>query len=252
MPRRPHLCAMLCVGLLSLPPMAIADADGPDAWRVTGVAREDVLNIRMGPGTEYPVIGALPPDARHLRAKTCTPLATVAQYDTLSADERTALPARWCLVDGGSQGRGWVPQAYLAEDSTASSPFRTASGEEAPPPFDIAVPLVRNLFRKETFLLSRGESLLRDPEASRSWFFLDLARKMASDPGAHPLFDAQDTDIGDISVALDPDEPIRQGVVTVLVRYTNFGISREARAYLRADPEQGGALRIFRIVHGQS
>lgn len=240
-----------CAIFLMLPQMASAEADGPDAWRVSGVAQDDVLNIRMGPGVEYPIIGAFNPDARHLRAETCTPLATFAEFDALSVSERAALPDRWCLMDGGTRGRGWVAQAYLAEDylgANAAGP-NEATGEGTPSPFGIAVPLVRNLFEKEAFLLSRGESIIVDSEVARAWFFLDLARRMSRDPAAYSLFAGQDADVTDVGAMLDPDRPIRQGVVTVLVRYTNFGASRETRVHVRADPEQGGAFRIFSIEH---
>lgn len=244
--------AVTCATLLFLPLAAAAEADGPDAWRVSGVAQDDVLNVRMGPGVEYPVIGAFGPGARHLRAETCTPLASFAEFDALSASERATLPNRWCLIDGGSQGRGWVAQAYLVEDylpAATSEQTGTDGGERASATFDIAVPLVRNFFEKEAFMLARGETLLVDRETSRAWLFLGLARKVARDPAEYSLFDAQDTDIGEITAMLDPDRPIRQGLVTVLVRFTNFGTPREARVLVRADPEQGGAFRIFAIEH---
>jgi uncharacterized protein YraI len=43
------------------PTLAMAEADGPDAWRVSGVANWDTLSVRMGPGTKYAKIGELPP-----------------------------------------------------------------------------------------------------------------------------------------------------------------------------------------------
>ncbi|SDY61759.1 hypothetical protein [Citreimonas salinaria] len=241
--------ALLCAAMVAAPNPAPAEADGPDAWRVSGVASDDVLNMRMGPGTEYPVIGALAHDARHLRAETCAPLATFAQLGALSASERAALPARWCLMDAGSRGRGWVAQAYLAEDSLPAGQAARPPVDKAPPPFDIAVPLVRNLFQKEAFLLGRGESVLDDSEESRAWFALALARRMAADPGAYLLFDAQDVDLGDVTVTHDPANPVRQGLVTILVRFANFGTPREARVLVRADPEQAGAMRIIAVEH---
>lgn len=241
--------SVVCAILLVLPRMASAEADGPDAWRVSGVAQDDVLNIRMGPGVEYPIIGAFEPDARHLLAETCTPLATFAEFDALSDSDRATLPDRWCLMDGGTRGRGWVAHAYLAEDylGADAAELNEGAGERAPPPFDIAVPLVRNLFEKEAFLLGRGESLLADSGEARAWFFLDVARRISRDPAAYSLFAGQDADVTDVTAVLDPDRPIRQGVVTVLVRYTNFGASRETRVLVRADPKQGGAFRVFSI-----
>lgn len=65
---------------------------------VTGVADDDVLVIRSGPGTEYFQHGEL------------TPGATVAA--TAAADLATD-SGTWILVDGGSQGVGWVNAAFL-------------------------------------------------------------------------------------------------------------------------------------------
>ena len=40
---------------------AVAEADGPDFYRVVGVASNDMLNLRRGPGTNYETIVGLPP-----------------------------------------------------------------------------------------------------------------------------------------------------------------------------------------------
>jgi len=42
--------ALLSLGLFPLATRAEIDGHGPDAWRVTGVAPDDVLNAWMGPG----------------------------------------------------------------------------------------------------------------------------------------------------------------------------------------------------------
>lgn len=240
------LAAILAAVLPAAP--ALAEATGPDAWRVRGVAPGDVLNVRMGPGTDYPTIGAFAPDARHLRAETCVPLSTFAQHQALTAAERRALPPRWCLVDGGQAGRGWVAQRFLAED-VAASPPRAATPAQGPavaPPHDIAVPLVRNLYDRA--IHSGGRLDLADPQTAGAWFFADVARRLGGG-GADPLFDAQDTDISGLSVAFDPAQPVLRGTARVIVRFENFGSPRRAVAYLRADPARGGAIRIFRIEH---
>ncbi|MGV0908506.1 hypothetical protein [Martelella sp. FOR1707] len=59
--------------LLASVAQAEIDGSGPDAWRVTGVAPNDVLNVRMGPGTDYPVIATLAHDQRELQQITCVP-----------------------------------------------------------------------------------------------------------------------------------------------------------------------------------
>ncbi|WP_373354930.1 SH3 domain-containing protein [Pseudoroseicyclus sp. CXY001] len=67
----------------------------PALHDVTGVAADDVLNIRSGPGTGNPVIAALPPDARGV--------------EVVAASEDGA----WGLVNTG-EGSGWVSMAFLA------------------------------------------------------------------------------------------------------------------------------------------
>lgn len=94
-----------------------AEADGPDAWRVTGVAPHDVLNMRMGPGTGYMVIGSLGPYARGLKSITCVPLLSMQIWDGLSEAQRAALPSRWCLVQHPESGQsGWIAGRFMTED----------------------------------------------------------------------------------------------------------------------------------------
>lgn len=93
------------------------DGHGPDAWRVTGVAANDVLNMRMGPGTKYLVIDSLAPNARGLELITCVPLTIPAIYYKLTEAQRAALPQRWCLIRSKDFSKaGWVAQRFLMED----------------------------------------------------------------------------------------------------------------------------------------
>ena len=97
---------------------ALATADGPDAWRVSGVSPGDVLNVRVGPGTDYFVLTALPHDARGLQVGTCTPTVTQAQYFALSPAAQAQLGryTRWCVVSLAGEQLGWVNARFLAED----------------------------------------------------------------------------------------------------------------------------------------
>lgn len=101
---------IMAAALLALGAPLAVQADG--AWRVTGVQAGDILNMRMGPGTEYPVIDGLAPDARGLLQVTCVPLPSAPQHDA-------ALPD-WCLVQSmdGSHS-GWVARRFLAADDSA-------------------------------------------------------------------------------------------------------------------------------------
>jgi hypothetical protein len=104
--------------IIAMPTFAIGEADGPDAWQVTGVASWDSLSVRMGPGTKYIKIGELPPNTRHLRYTECVPYLNAGIWENLSDYQRNNLPQRWCMVFDSDRGiRGWVAGKYLAEDS---------------------------------------------------------------------------------------------------------------------------------------
>lgn len=99
--------------------VAHATADGPDAWRVQNVASHDHLNARVGPGTSYFVIDALPYNARQVQVVFCTPTTTREQYFALSYHQQQQLNgyATWCLVNWNGQQRGWVNRRFLTEDA---------------------------------------------------------------------------------------------------------------------------------------
>lgn len=126
--RRRHgiLLALASAALLAAPAWADLDGHGPDAWRVTGVAANDVLNVRMGPDTSYPVIATFAANERGLQQVTCVPLVPQAAWLQMTQAQRNALPQAWCLMRSADLSRsGWVAQRYLGEDVAAA-------GTEAP------------------------------------------------------------------------------------------------------------------------
>jgi len=92
---------------------------GPDAWRVHGVASHDHLNARVGPGTSYFVIDALPYNARGIQVSYCTPTVTQQQFYGLTYQQQQRLNqySAWCLVTWNGYQRGWVNRRFLAEDA---------------------------------------------------------------------------------------------------------------------------------------
>lgn len=115
---RKTLMMIAALTFANSPALAEIDGHGPDAWRVTGVAADDVLNMRMGPGTDYLVIDHLAPDARGLQQVTCVPLLIQPYHSALSDAQRAALPQRWCLMRSADLSKaGWVAQRFLAEDT---------------------------------------------------------------------------------------------------------------------------------------
>lgn len=243
--------------MLATPALAEIDGHGPDAWRVTGVASDDTLNMRMGPGTDYLVIDRLPPDARGLRLVTCVPLLIQPYYSALTEAQRAALPQRWCLMQSADFAKaGWVAQRFLMEDGgeaaqpAADTGMSSTAAPEATgdPLIDGAQSLVKRLY--DAFAASQSEA---DnpfaPANAASYFFADLVPELAGH-GADLLYDAQDFDGSVTRIAPDPDQPMFRGMITINVDFTNFGASKRTVFRLRADTDQPGApFRIFSIGH---
>ncbi len=246
-----------CCGLALAAPAAWAEIDGhgPDAWRVTGVAADDVLNMRMGPGTSYLVIDSLPPNARGLELITCVPLLIPSIYYRLTEAQRANLPQRWCLMRTGDFSKaGWVAQRFLMEDGLeeVSAPG-SATGSDVlqtigDPLIDNAAFLVRDLYAAFEAQRSAAENPFASPLA-RQYFFADLVPALAGH-GGDVLYDAQDFQGRITRITPDPDQPMLRGMITVNVDFTNFGLDKRAVFLLRADTAQPGApSRIFRIEH---
>lgn len=121
----------LCTTMLLVPALAHAQLDGhgPDAWRVTGVEPGKVLDLRMGPGEQYLVIGSFKHDARGLQQITCVPYMTYKIFQELTPKQRVLLGPRWCMMHDASRTvAGWVPQVNLMEDVALTD------GEKVPGP----------------------------------------------------------------------------------------------------------------------
>ena len=109
------LAAILACSVL-VPSSARAEADGPDYYAVTGVAADDVLNIRARPSAASAKIGQIPPDGRQLRNLGCQGGPSFAQWQTMDETERRqAARQRWCKIS--YQGiEGWVAARFVKED----------------------------------------------------------------------------------------------------------------------------------------
>jgi len=258
----------LAIGLALAAPSARAEIDGhgPDAWRVTGVSANDVLNARMGPGTNYPVIETFAPNERGLIQITCVPYFTPAIYERMTQAQLDALPARWCLMRNASLSKaGWVAQRYITPDDTIATPGRTERSSthpvQSPPepyaadpdidPVAQAQDLVREIYEREFMAEGGGMASAFDPSVAHNYFTEDIVALLASgNIGAHPLYGAQDFDGAVGEPMPDPDQPMFRGMITINVDFTNFGQPQRAVFYLRADTTKAGApLRIFRVEH---
>ncbi len=94
---------------------AVAEADGPDAWRVVGVRPDDTLNMHADASARSRTILKIPHDATGLANRGCKGGPTFAQWQAMTAAERErSARARWCRVS--YQGKtGWVAGRFLAE-----------------------------------------------------------------------------------------------------------------------------------------
>lgn len=96
-----------------------ATADGPEFWQVTGVRSDDVLNMRMGPGTDYMILNALPHNARNVKAIVCVPTLDDGDYFSLTEAEQAQINSlsRWCYMRTDDFKHGWVNMRFMEEDS---------------------------------------------------------------------------------------------------------------------------------------
>ena len=105
--------------LMTASGLALAEADGPDYYRVQGVAGNDVLNIRSEADPHANKVGAIPPGADCVRNLGCKGGLTLDEFKKLSKNEQAAAKKdhpRWCHIDYHGVN-GWVSGRYLAEGS---------------------------------------------------------------------------------------------------------------------------------------
>lgn len=96
---------------------ALAEAGGPDFYRVVDVAADDVLNIRAGPARGHKIVGTIPPEWDGIANFGCVGGLSLVEWEAATAEERAAArDRRWCRV-GYDRIIGWSAGRYLAEGS---------------------------------------------------------------------------------------------------------------------------------------
>lgn len=94
---------------------AAAEADGPDFYRVVGIAPQSALNMRAEPSVGARKVGAIPAGADGLRNLGCKGGLPFQEWMAADAQARAvSRRSRWCRIafDGTE---GWVAGRYLAE-----------------------------------------------------------------------------------------------------------------------------------------
>ncbi|MEO8666889.1 MAG: caspase family protein [Bauldia sp.] len=76
---------------------------GPETYRVTGVQEWDVLNMRSGPGTNYPIVVPIPPDGRGVSVGSCRRVGGFA--------------TKWCSASWQGYS-GWASACCLTGERT--------------------------------------------------------------------------------------------------------------------------------------
>lgn len=109
------MTALLALSAIIAPTVSLAEADGPDYFSVTGVASNDVLNIRETSSANARKIGSIPSNADGVRNLGCKNGLSYAEWEQATEAERQATAKRrWCKID--YQGLvGWVAARFLKE-----------------------------------------------------------------------------------------------------------------------------------------
>lgn len=95
---------------------ALAEADGPDFYRVRLLYPGTGLALQTAPGAGQKVIVWLPHNARKIRNHGCKGGLTFDQHQKATpAERRAGRFRRWCRVEWRGK-RGWVNGGYLRED----------------------------------------------------------------------------------------------------------------------------------------
>ena len=112
----------------------LAEADGPDYWRVEGVSENDVLNIRTASNPRAEKIGEIPPGSGCIRNLGCVGGVTLKEAMTMTAAEQAVIRRsrpRWCRIE--FQGTtGWVHAHYLREDTCVAEQNKPEVAIESP------------------------------------------------------------------------------------------------------------------------
>lgn len=101
--------------LLAAAAPALAEADGPDYFRVRGVAQDDTLNIRAAPSASAAILGAIPPNGDGIRNLGCQGGLSFGEWQKATdAQRRAAEKHRWCHISYRGI-EGWAAGRFLGE-----------------------------------------------------------------------------------------------------------------------------------------
>lgn len=114
---------------------AFAQSEGPDYFRITGVQKDDNVNVRRKPNADAKIVGKIPKDADGIKNIGCNRGGlTQKQWDKASAAKKKAAQRRtWCEVEYEGV-KGWVSARFLAEGASPSVPQQPQPPAAQTPP----------------------------------------------------------------------------------------------------------------------
>lgn len=118
----------VCAAVLAamVPGGALAEADGPDFYQITGVASGNVLHIREKSSVSSAKIGSIPHDADGIRNLGCEGGLSYAEWEAATKQERSAgAHQRWCQISYKGV-EGWVAGWLVSEGSAPLPAFDCA------------------------------------------------------------------------------------------------------------------------------
>lgn len=116
-----RVLALLTPLVAALPGAGLSEADGPDAFRVIGVADTETLPLRSAPARTAAPVAQIPHGTDGLRNFGCQGQPSLAEWSQATDDERaSAANNTWCSVSYEG-ARGWVPGRFLAEGTVLVS-----------------------------------------------------------------------------------------------------------------------------------
>ena len=194
--------------LTALTALAFAQADGPDYFRITGLKKEDRVNVRRGPDAEAKIVGKIPKDTDGIKNLGCKGGLTQKQWTKASeAKKKLAAKERWCQVEHGGV-KGWVSGRFLGE---GTAPQAEAKPEEQAPPPQAQMPAAPAATPSfdcakaeknwEKLACSDNELAAADREAARLYQLASDA--MNARPGFEQLLDSQNKWRGQLATCFD-------------------------------------------------
>jgi hypothetical protein len=126
--------ASVSMGFYTEPTFA-NDGEPPKYWAVTGVAPNDVLNIRDVPDGDAKKLGSIPANTHGLKHIGCmTPTPSMDRWMVMTPAEKANAMLEWCRIEYKGQ-QGWVAARFLKPDVGPSAGASGAAGSGAAPAF---------------------------------------------------------------------------------------------------------------------